>query len=104
MFFSPKRCDALERFRKKETSKHEHQADDMADKDTVSLYGPDAKELNENSNIMTVICDTILCKRYYTNNTEYCFFQKYNNLIINCTREKDGSINLFILQLPSQTE
>jgi hypothetical protein len=46
--------------------------DNMADQDTVSLlWGLEAKELYENSNIMTVICDTILYKRYYTNIAEY---------------------------------
>ena len=45
----------------------------MADQEMVSLlWGPETKELNENSNIMTVICDTILYKRYYTNIAEYC--------------------------------
>jgi hypothetical protein len=57
----------------KVTSKHEHQANNMADQDTVSLlWGSEAKELNENSNIMTVICNTILYKRDCTNIAEYC--------------------------------
>ena len=61
------------KFPEKEISKHEHQADDMEDQDTISLLqGPEAKELNENSNTMTVIFVTILYKRDYTIITEYC--------------------------------